>query len=87
MARRDDEGVALAGQKRAAHRLRARRVFDQQELAAGVVAAGFGEEADDLERESDLAVDVLVEAIEIAGAVAEHQRRWAGLAVRVAALQ
>ena len=87
VAGRDDERVALAGEERAAHRLRAGRVFDQQELAAGVVAAGLGEEADDLEGEGDLAVDVLVEAVEIAGAVAEDQRGRAGLASDVAVLE
>src|SRR4051794_11182439 len=83
----DHERIALAWQKRAAHRLRARRVLDQQELAAAVIAAGLRKEADHLERESDLAVDVLVEAVEIARAVAEHQRRWASLAVPVALLE
>src|SRR4051795_3747847 len=41
VARRDDKRVALAWQERAAHRLRAGRVLDEQELAAAVIAAGL----------------------------------------------
>src|SRR3954466_15784237 len=49
VACRDHERIPLPWQKRATHRLRPGRVFDEQELAARVVAAGFRQETDDLE--------------------------------------
>ena len=64
--------------------LRARALLHQHELAALVLV---GEHGDDLEREVDVAVEVLVQRVPVALAVAQDQRRRALLAGGAAALE
>ena len=61
-------------------RLLARPVFDQYQLAACEFDLRAVEQHDCLKREMERAIEVLVETIEIAGTVAEHQWRRTGLA-------
>ena len=57
---------------------------DEEQLAARKIFIWLGQRKDHLERENDIAVDVLVKAIIVSGAVFQHERRRAGLAVCVA---
>ena len=82
----ENDGFAEAGPHDVRDRLSARLLFDEDEFAAGEVAIGFAQEEDGLEGEDDLAVEVLVEAIEIAGSVLEQKRGGASLSGGVAAL-
>ena len=66
-------------------RLHARALLGQHELAAGEVSARLRQQDGELQREDMLAVEVLVEAVVVAGAVAEEERGRAGLAGGVAA--
>jgi hypothetical protein len=66
--------------------LRPRALLEQHELAA-LELRRIGEQHHGLERERDVAVDVLVQRVPVAGAVAEDQRRRPGLAGGVAALE
>ena len=65
-------------------RLRARPLLDEQELAAGEVFARRAQQHRQLQREDQLAVEVLVQAVVVAGLVFEEQRRRPLLAGRVA---
>jgi hypothetical protein len=62
--------------------LRPRDLGDEQELAAREVAGASVQDAQDLERERNVAVEILVEGVEVAVLVPEDQRR--GLALPVA---
>src|SRR5262249_12070213 len=77
LAKRDDLDAAL----------HARPLLRQDELAAGEVLAWFREEDCHLNREGEIAVEVLVEAVEVARHVLQQQRRRARLAGIVAPLQ
>jgi hypothetical protein len=68
-------------------RLRARALLEQDELAALEVLARAVEHGHDLQREGDVAVDVLVQRVVAALAVAQDQRRRALLAGGAAALE
>src|SRR5881296_1533760 len=85
VAGREHDDLALLGGDRLAARLRARALLDEQELAALVVDSAAAEEARQLQREHDLAIDVLVQAIVTAGLVAQQQRGRLRLAALVAA--
>ena len=67
--------------------LRARALLEQHELAALEVAPGSDSTVSDLEREVDVAVEVLVQRVPVALAVAQDQRRRALLAGGAAALE
>ena len=56
------------------------RLFEQQELAAGVVEAGFAQVDDDLPGEHEFAVQVTVQRVPVPFAVSEQDRRRLGLA-------
>src|SRR4051812_49904593 len=79
MGREDDEGAARWLQDvRAA--LRARALLEEDELAAVEVDARLGQDRQDLEREEHVAVEVLVQRVPVALAVAQDQRRRPRLA-------
>src|SRR5439155_22301851 len=59
--------------------------LDQQELATLVVFPDLAQEAGHLEREGELTVHVLVEAVVAAGRVAQEERRWPALTLGSAA--
>ena len=67
--------------------LRARALLHQHELAALEVLPRLGQHREDLEREVDVAVEVLVQRVPVALAVAQDQRRRALLAGLAAALE
>src|SRR4051794_25031114 len=60
-------------------RLKARPLLRQHELTALEITSGLRKQEDDLKREHVLAVKVLVQAIVVIRAVAQEQRRRAGL--------
>ena len=66
-------------------RLHARPLLGQHELAACEVAARLGQQDRDLERKQMLAVDVLMQAIVVARAIAQQERRRPRLTRLVAA--
>src|SRR4051794_34494927 len=79
MGREDDEGAARWLQDvRAA--LRARALLEEDELAAVEVDSRLRQDGQDLEREEDVAVEVLMEGVPVALAVAEDERRRPRLA-------
>ena len=61
-------------------RLHARALFGQDELAASKVAFRLTQQERDLQRKDMLAVEVLMQAVEIASAVAQEKRGRPGLA-------
>ena len=75
LAHREDDPVALAERHHLGARLHARPLLGQHELAAGEVASGLGEQDRDLERKEMLSVDVLMQAIVVARAIAQQKRR------------
>ena len=75
----EDHELALLGGDRLAARLGARPLLEEQEIAARVVHAAAREEARQLERKHDVAVEVLVEAVIASGLVVEQERRRLGL--------
>ena len=78
-----DDGVALSERDHSGARLASRPLLSEDEFAA--FETGRVRQQDrDLERKQMLAVHVLVQAIVVAGTVAEDQRRRARLPCRVA---
>src|ERR1700704_6064879 len=75
MACRDDEGVALVRPKRSSHCLRSGRILDKKKLSAGVILLRLGKKEHDLKRKRHRSIDILMETVEIARFVAQHQRR------------
>jgi hypothetical protein len=55
--------------------LHPRSLLREHELATGEVDLGLAQEHRDLEREGECPVEVLVQAVEVARAIAEEQRR------------
>src|SRR5262245_56775562 len=82
---REDDRLAEAETDRGAARLHARALLGEQELAARVLLALARQHDRDLEREGERAVDVLVEAVVVAGLVVEQERRGPRLPGGVAA--
>src|SRR6202042_3657036 len=82
----DDEGPLGRGEHVGAA-LGAWALLHQYELAALVVGAALREDAQDLEREEDLAVEILMQRVPVAGPVAEDERGRPRLAGLAAALQ
>ena len=77
VAGREHQRLALPDDGRRRPGLRPRPLLDDDELAAGVVVAGRVEADDDLQREHELAVEVAVQRVPVAGPVAQQQRRRA----------
>src|SRR5262245_36911853 len=73
LAGREDHDLPLGERDHLAAGLRAGALLDQEELAASEVLAGAAQQARHLEREGDLAVDVLVQAVVAAGLVAQQE--------------
>ena len=87
LARREDHERALRRGQHVGAALRARALLEQHELAALEVDSRASEDRQHLEREVDVAVEVLVQRVPVALAVAQDQRRRARLAGRAAALE
>src|SRR3954471_9595966 len=71
----EEEQLALVERDHVGARLLARALLDQHRLAAVEVLALAGEHGQRLERERDVAVEILVERVVAALVVAEDQRR------------
>ena len=63
----EGHGIALAERHDLSSALHARALFGQDELAAGEVAAWLREQDRHLDREREIAVEILVQAVEVAG--------------------
>ena len=83
----EGHGIALGEGHHLDAALHARPLLGQREFAAGEVAARLRQQDRDLDRKGEVAVEVLVQAVEVAGDILQQQRRRARLAGRVAALQ
>src|SRR5437763_10145277 len=75
----EEDSLAFTGRNDFGFRLRARLLLDQNEFYALPVAAGLTQREDHLQRESDVAVEILMQAIVAAGLVVQHERRRASL--------
>ncbi len=84
IASRDDDAFTLVEADHSPDRLRTQLLFDEQQFAAGEFDTGAAQADDHLEREEDLAVKILVQAIEVVRPVAQKQRRRARLPSGVA---
>src|SRR5690242_6256835 len=74
------DGIALGQRHHGRARLHARSLLRQHELAAAEVRRGLGEKKGKLQRKDVLAVQILVQAVVVAGAVLQEQRRGPCLA-------
>src|SRR5580704_7418065 len=83
----EHDGVALLERHDLRPALHARPLLGQHELAAGEVLAGLRQQDRDLQRECEIAIQVLVQAVEVAGHVLQQQRCWTRLSSLVALLQ
>src|SRR5437870_8241841 len=83
----EDHRLAPAQRHDLASGLRARPLLDQQELAAREVDARATQQHRHLQRKHQVTVDVLVEAVVVAGPVPEDERRRPPLAGGVTAAQ
>lgn len=83
----EGNGVALRERNHFGAGLHARALLGQHELAAGEIASRLGQEDRDLEREHVLAIEILMQAVEIAGLILQQQRRRPRLACLVASFQ
>ncbi len=81
----EDNGVTQGERYDGGAGLHARALFGEEEFTAGEVRTGGIEQDGDLEREDVFAVEVLVEAVEITGAVTEEEGCGARLTGGVAA--
>ena len=77
---RKDDGVSLGQWHHGSARLHSRALLGQNELAAGEIMQRLGEQHGDLQREDVLAVQILVQAVVVAGTVLQQQWRRPRLA-------
>src|SRR5438876_1238760 len=77
---REDHGLASPQGNDLTSRLSARALLDQEELAAGEVVLGGAEQHGKLQWKDQIAIEVLVQAVVVAGLVFEDERRWPLLA-------
>src|SRR3989442_12798646 len=79
MTDRKDHAAATFERQDFSPRLHSRPLLGQHELAAREVVAGLGEQKRDLQRKHMFSVEILVQAVVVAFAVLQHQRRSLGL--------
>ncbi len=84
---REDQGVPLPQRGDPGPRLHPGPLLGDHELPTGEVAARLGEQDRHLQREDVLAIEVLVQAVVVAGAVLQQQRGGAALTGGVAAVE
>src|SRR5262249_38326658 len=82
---REHYRIALAQRGHHRPRLHERPLLGQDEFAAGEVASGLGQQDGELQREYMRPVEVLMQAVVVAGAVLQHERCRPSLAPRMAA--
>src|SRR5262245_42234405 len=83
----DDSRFTLRGNDHDRCALRSRALLDQHQFASCVVPALLTECNDHLERKEVLTVQVLMQAIEVAGPIAQQDRSWPPLPICMADLQ
>lgn len=85
----DSEGdsVALAQRHNFDAALHARPLFGQREFSARKIAPRFGQQDRHLDREGEIAVEILMQAVEVAGYILQQQRRRPDLTGMVALLK
>ena len=81
---REIDGLALPKRHHLGPALHPRPLLAEDELAAGEIVARLGQEDGHLQGKGKLAVEVLVQAVEVAGDIFEQQRRRPRLAGCVA---
>src|SRR4051794_23401637 len=79
--------LAFTGSDDFGFRLRARLLLDENEFSALPVAAGLTQQEDHLKRESDVAVEILMQTIVPAGLVMQQERRRSSLSRAMADFQ
>ena len=84
LIRGKDHGIALPERDDLAARLHARPLLDQHELAAGEIADRVAQQHGRLQRKDEIAVEVPVQAVVVAGPVAQQQWRRPFLAAGMA---
>ncbi len=72
---REGHRIALGERHHFGAALHARALLGQHELAAGEIAAWLGQQDRHLDRKGEVAIKVLVQAIEVAGHILQQQRR------------
>jgi hypothetical protein len=87
MVDRKDHALALCQRHDLGARLHARPLLREHELPAGEVDLRPREQERELQREDMLAVDILMQAVVVARAVLQEERRRLGLSAGVAARQ
>ena len=80
MVNRKDYRVALLGREHFNPRLPARLLFGKHEFTAGEVAPALAQEKSELKGKHHITVKILVQAVEVTGAIFQQQRRWTILA-------
>ena len=87
LAGREDDARSLLDRERMPARLRARPLLDEQEFAAAVIDVASAQGEDHLQRERQVAIEILMQAVVATRGVRQQQRRRPRLASRVALLQ
>src|SRR5262249_19110058 len=80
MVNREDYCVTLIGSEHFDAGLAARLLFRENKFAAFKISSMLAQKEGDLKREENLAVQILMQAVEVTGTVLEDQRRRASLA-------
>ena len=83
----EGDGIALVKWNDFDAALHARALLGQHKIAAGEIVARLGKQNRDLDREGEVAVEILVQAIEVAGRILQQQRRRPRLARIVASFR
>src|ERR1700736_6819427 len=84
---REGNGIALAQRNDLGTTLHPWALLGQDELAAGEILPRLGEKDRHLDRECEVAVEILMKAVEVAGDVLQQQGRRARLALIVTLLE
>src|SRR2546428_5614734 len=87
LAGREDDARSLLDRERMPARLRARPLLDEQEFAAAVIDVASAQGEDHLQRERQVAIEILMQAVVATRGVRQRQRRRPRLASRLALLQ
>ena len=82
-----DYRVALLGSEHFDPRLAARLLFGKHEFTAGEIASALAQEKSELKGKYNITVKILVQAVEITGAIFKQQWRWTVLAGAMTALK
>src|SRR5215475_2972447 len=87
MMDREDDAVPLPERHHFNARLLARSLLREHEFTAREVVSWHRQEEGDLQREDMLAIEILMQAVVIALAIVQEERRWPGLAGAVTPLK